>query len=122
MRSAAKDADAIPIMNCGEEPFREWERQADSGLGGEVAFFGTSLVAAVSAIEIDTSEGSVFFEIGGGVGEGVLAAQFFLNFFEAVGHFLDGGREEDAAASALSHLCEDLVSFAAAGSQLVLMA
>src|ERR1700685_692671 len=81
----------------------------------EVALLGARLVAAVVAIEINTSERAVVFEVGRRIGEGVLAAQFFLNFLEAVRHLFHRGREEDATAGGLGHLLQYLVAFAAAG-------
>src|ERR1700757_4288694 len=73
-------------------------------LVSEVAFSGSRDVTAVVAIEVDWPERAVGFEVGGGVGERVLAAQFFLDVLEAGGHLLNGWREEDLSAGVACEL------------------
>ena len=109
-RSPAKKTRADVARVC-----LELASEAASLSWGEVAFSGAGYVAAVVAVEIDGPECAVGFEVRGDVGQRVLAAQLFLDVFEAVGHLLDGGREEDLSAGVLRELREHLVAFAAAG-------
>ena len=45
------------------------------------------------------------------IGQCILAAQFFLNFREGVGHFLHLEREEGAAPGGFRDVFQDLVAF-----------
>jgi DNA ligase (NAD+) len=90
----------------------------------EVALLGAHLVAAVVAIEIDTSEGAVVFEVGGRVVERVLAAQLLFNvclkLLDISSTDWAGRRPAPPVASAMS--VRTLSPLPRLGVQLVLMA
>src|SRR2546425_902048 len=84
--------------------------------GGEVTFFGADVVAGVAGLEVDGTEGAVVLEVGWGVDEGVLAAEFLLDVVEADGYILDFSGEEGLAAGGVGDGFEDLVALVFAGA------
>ena len=51
--------------------------------GGEVAQLGADVVAGIEGLQVDGAEGAIVLEVGGGVDEGVLAAELFFDVVEA---------------------------------------
>ncbi len=88
------------------------------GAGGEVAGVGSDVVTGVERLEVDGSEGAVHLEVGRGIDEGVLAAEFFLDVLEPYGYVFDLDGKEGAAASGVGDLLEDLVAFVFAGADI----
>src|ERR1019366_4637103 len=81
----------------------------------EVTLFRTRYVTAIVAVEINSAEGSVVFEVGRCIGECVLAAQFFFNVFKAGGHLFYRRWEKYLAASIAGELSEHLIAATATG-------
>ena len=67
-------------------------------------------------MEVDGAEGAVHLEVGGGVDEGVLAAELFLDVAEAYGYVLYLHWEEGAPTGGVGDFFEDLVAFVFAGA------
>ena len=55
----------------------------------EVALLCARNVPSIVTEKIDSAERPVIFEVGGGVGKGVLAPEFFLNIVKTSRHFFD---------------------------------
>src|SRR5579872_1085538 len=104
-----------PSEFAGEWPtLPRWVQSAPLLSWREVSLLGTHLVAAIVAVKVDGPKGAIRLEVGGNIGERVLAAQLLLNLLEAGGHLFHRGWEKGLPASRLGHVRQHLVTAASA--------
>jgi hypothetical protein len=79
-------------------------------LGGEIAFAGADLQVLLQGGNLDRAVAAVGVEVGGSVGDNVLAAQFVLDGGEGVRDVLHPERKEGSAAGGFGELLEHFVA------------
>ena len=81
-------------------------------MGGRVVTAAAAHAQAFVVLrqDFDGVEAAVHTQVGGLVGERVLAAQFILDFDEGVGHVIQLKRDEGASAGGLGNALQDFVA------------